>query len=261
MNRKLAARFLSQSLIVATFLVAAGPGRALDALDGRIEVHGFFESQMSVISDDFAGEYDLAQWQQVLNIEIEVDVLPDGWGYIDLLQAYVRIEGRYDCVYTRGCGMFQGANTYGDKAKHLPERIASGHQSLFTGAIRLEETQSKTNRFVDTDNDGVADTTQQTVTTNVFGQRIADNRRPLSLAEAPGFSGLAGIAGADGYSGTPPFGNAANGHAIPATPAGSGFAGTRGVRPTFLNGVLSPEPPGPLPDPSSAASCILINVW
>ena len=135
MTRTFAAGLLRWSCACAALAIVAAPSHALEALDGRIEVHGFFESQMRVISDDFSGDYDLAQWQQVLNIEVEVDILPDGWGYIDLLQAYVRIEGRYDCVYTQGCGMFRGVNTYGDKAKHLPQRLASGHQSIYTGCL------------------------------------------------------------------------------------------------------------------------------
>jgi hypothetical protein len=250
MIRRLATVAGLQFFVAIALITVGGPARALEALDGRVEVHGFFESQMRVISDDFSGDYDLAQWQQVLNIEVEVDVLPDGWGYIDLLQAYVRIEGRYDCIYTRGCGMFRGVNTYGDKAKHLPQRLANGHTSTYSGAIKLDGIDSKQNRFVDTNGDGVADSTRQTTSRTVFGQRIVPNRKPITLAEAPGFSGLAAQTGADGYIGTPPFGNALNGLAVAATEVGGRGTGAGGVRPVLLNGVLTPTPPGPLPDPA-----------
>ncbi|MEE2664404.1 MAG: DUF1302 family protein [Myxococcota bacterium] len=190
------------TLLVVPFSAA----HSLEALDGRIEAHGFFESQLRVISDDFSHEYDLAQWHQVLNLEIEVDILPDGWGYIDLLSAYVRIEGRYDCLYTQGCGMVQAADTYGDKAKTLPERIASGRQSIYHGAIRLDQIQSRINEFVDTDGDGIEDSTRQRIETTVYDQAIAPNRNVLPLSEIPGFSGIAAQAGADGYTGTAPFG-------------------------------------------------------
>lgn len=194
------------ALVSALLVVPFSTPRALEALDGRIEAHGFFESQLRVISDDFSHEYDLAQWHQVLNLELEVDILPDGWGYIDLLSAYVRIEGRYDCLYTQGCGMVQAADTYGDKAKTLPERIASGHESTYHGAILLDQVESRINEFVDTDGDGIEDSTRQRIETTVNGQRIAPNRNVLPLSDIPGFSGIAAQAGADGYTGTAPFG-------------------------------------------------------
>ncbi|MCH8890051.1 MAG: hypothetical protein IH827_03065, partial [Myxococcales bacterium] len=79
---------------------------------------------------------DLSQWYNVLNLELEIDVLPNGWGPIDQLQAYVRVEGRYDCVWTRGCGMFRTANTYGDRAKKLPDRLSDGKTQDYAGVLQ-----------------------------------------------------------------------------------------------------------------------------
>jgi hypothetical protein len=233
MNRDSAKRLVRAAFLAALLAIPLTPAHALEALDGRVQAHGFFESQLRVISDDFSGDYDLAQWYQVLNVELEIDILPDGYGYIDLLQAYVRIEGRYDCAYSRGCGMIQGADAYGDKAKNLPRRVASGRQSTFVGAIPMDSIETRTNEFVDTDGDGLEDQTRQTIETTVNGSRIADNRHPLLLRDVPGFSGLGAQPGADGYTGTAPFGNAANGLAVPPEPS-------KAVSAFEVNGVVTP---------------------
>ena len=36
----------------------------------------------------------------------------------------VRVEGRYDCLWTRACGLFNSVDTYGDRAERLPNRLA-----------------------------------------------------------------------------------------------------------------------------------------
>jgi len=206
MIRSAVSRLLRATAASLLIVLPLGSAQALEAFDGRVQAHGFFESQLRVISDDFSGDFDLAQWYQVLNVELEIDVVEDGWGYIDLLQAYVRIEARYDCVYSRGCGMMKGADAYGDRAKNLPKRVASGKESTYSGAIFLDRIDRRVNEFVDTDGDGIADTTRQRVETTRNGDRIVDNRKPIPLQDVPGFSGLGDQTGADGYTGTPPFG-------------------------------------------------------
>jgi len=215
---------------------------ALDVFDGRVEVHGFFESQLRVLSDDLKEEYDLAQWYQVFNLEVEVDVLPDGWGPIDLLQAYVRLEARYDCVYSNGCGMFSGADTYGNDAKRLPTRLSSARSSTYHGAIRLRQTKSRVNTFEDSDGDGIADQTFQRIEVSSPGSPIVNHHNVVPLEDIPGFSGLANQTGADGYFGQPAFGNALNGWAIPAAPRPDNFGET-----TF---VMNPVPIDPTTPPN-----------
>ena len=100
--------------IIGIGLLLPSTSAALEAFDGRIQAHGFAEMQIRALDEKFEQQLDLAQWYNVLNVELEFDILPDGWGPIDLLSAYVRVEGRYDCVYKRGCGMFSSANAYGD---------------------------------------------------------------------------------------------------------------------------------------------------
>jgi hypothetical protein len=113
----------------------ASEARALEAFDGRIQAHGFGEIQTRAIADGYAQDLDLVQWYNVLSTELEFDILPDGWGPFDLLQAYIRAEGRYDCVWTRGCGTMSSADTYGNKARKIPRRLADARDEDYGGTI------------------------------------------------------------------------------------------------------------------------------
>jgi hypothetical protein len=104
-------------------IAAPRSARAVDALDGRIEVHGHVETQMRAISEKFEQEIDLAQWYNVLDLEVDAHVLPEGFGPINLLNAHVRAEGRYDAIYSEGFRMFPSINTYGNHARRLPKRL------------------------------------------------------------------------------------------------------------------------------------------
>ena len=65
-------------LVVAAALVAAGPARAFEALDGKLQLHGYFEIQTRVLARDYSPNdgYHLAQWYNILNLELEWDVAP-----------------------------------------------------------------------------------------------------------------------------------------------------------------------------------------
>jgi len=127
-------RFSSGLLLVALLWVAPRAG-AVEALDGRIQLHGFYENQTRVISRNFDGndDWDLTQWYQVLNLELEFDIAPNGWGPFDVLSAYARVEGRFDCVWDRACHIFPSVNTYGDRTEHLPKRLSDSRRTGFTG--------------------------------------------------------------------------------------------------------------------------------
>jgi len=119
------------------------PAGALEAFDGRLQLHGFYENQTRVMARNFRAtdDWDLTQWYQVLNLEMELDIAPDGWGPFDLVSAYARVEVRYDCVYSRGCWMFPGANAFGDRAQKLPKRLIDARRdgwtdNQFTGDVR-----------------------------------------------------------------------------------------------------------------------------
>jgi hypothetical protein len=115
--------------------LGAPVARAFELLDGRIQIHGFGEIQTRAIAQGYEEDLDLVQWYNVLSVEIESDILPDGWGPFDLLSSYVRIEGRYDCVWTRGCGTMRSADTYGNRAKKQPRRLADAVDEDFGGQI------------------------------------------------------------------------------------------------------------------------------
>ena len=120
-------------------LVHAQAARALEAFDGRVQLHGFVEEQLRVLDGSFNEEADLAQWYNVLNLELELDAAPNGFGPIDLLQSYIRLEGRYDCVYSRGCGTMRSVNTYGDRSERLPQRLRDARDQDYAGVIETDK--------------------------------------------------------------------------------------------------------------------------
>ena len=125
------------ALVAFAALVLGSPeaARAVEAFEGRLQAHGFVEMQVRGLNRDFAEELDLSQWYNVINVEVEADFLPDGWGPFDLLQGYVRIEGRYDCVYSEGCGALQDARVYGNESEDLPLRLRDAIDYDYGGVI------------------------------------------------------------------------------------------------------------------------------
>ncbi len=115
--------------------VVASPAAAFEAFNGRVQAHGFFESQLRTLSADYSEDWDVAQWYQVFNLELEFDLLPDGGGPFDLLSGFIRAEVRYDCVYSSGCGMFRSINAYGDRSKSLPRRLSNARTRTDYGTI------------------------------------------------------------------------------------------------------------------------------
>jgi len=133
-------------------LLGAAPAPAFEALDGRFQAHGFFESQMRAISADYSEDWDMTQWYQVFNLELELDFLPDPVGPIDILQGYVRIEARYDCIYSRGCGMLRSVNAYGDRARSLPRRLSDSDDfppGFGSQAVGLENPERRSGATTD----------------------------------------------------------------------------------------------------------------
>ena len=114
---------------------AAQPVAAVEFADGRIQIHGFGEMQVRALNEKFSQELDLAQWYNVINLELEFDFLPDGWGPFDLVSGYLRAEGRYDALYSDGFGMFNSINTYGDDASRLPKRLRDAKDVEYGGTI------------------------------------------------------------------------------------------------------------------------------
>jgi hypothetical protein len=191
-------------LFVIGIGIAAPSARAFEYFDGRLQVHGFFEQQVRALSNNFSmsDDLDLAALQHVLNIETEYDFAPDGWGPFDILSGFVRLEARYDCVWTRACGIFPSADAYGNRAAHLPGVKVSGRESGYRGNSFIGDNNSGpfnerrlTQRFLEQN-------VQPTVDGRVSegGQPLAfpiaairqprNSRKPARLDQLPGFSGL-----------------------------------------------------------------------
>ena len=213
---------------LATALFVAAPAGAFEYFDGRLQVHGFFEEQVRLLSDDFhlARDFDLAQWYHVLNVEVEYDFAPDGWGPFDVLSAFMRLEARYDCVWTRACALFPSADEWGNRARRLPEYRITGHRSGLSGAAFIGDLtdgpanrRSDLDRYTETrpwpgvdrrcDPNGLLDvndpdlrdpTTAPARCQSAGGepiespiipvQRTINDRRPARIDQLPGFAGL-----------------------------------------------------------------------
>lgn len=121
---------------LAALLVPAD-GSGVELLDGRVQIHGYAETQIRAMARDFDANdrFDVSQWYLIGNVEVELDLLPDGWGPFDMVSGYVRAEGRYDCVWSGVCEVFPSADTYGDRAQRLPKRLSDGRRNGLIGVI------------------------------------------------------------------------------------------------------------------------------
>jgi len=133
------------ALLACLGIVFAGAAvRAAEIAGVQVELHGYYELQVRGIARDFdfSDDLDLTQWYNVLNLEAEFDFAPNGFGPFDVLQAFMRVEVRYDCVWTHGCGIFRSADAFGDHAGRLPKRLSDGRRAgyqvgtIFTGDTR-----------------------------------------------------------------------------------------------------------------------------
>jgi len=182
------------SLLVSLTTLSGGPesARAFEYWDGRIQVHGFYEKQLRTLSNDFsfADDIDVAQWWNVLNVEIEAELLPFGAGPITYMSAFARVEARFDCVWSNLCSIGNGAPAWGDRAEHLPKRLASGRKDGFSGAIADGDIRPLHGIGID----DVGFTNRN--------EPVGDQRQPLFLWNVPGIDTLFGQAGFDGEVGT-----------------------------------------------------------
>jgi hypothetical protein len=128
------------ALLCAALLGLLAPSaRAIDLLGEKIQIHGAFEEQIRTISDDFNAHLDLTQWYHVLNLEIDLQIAPDGFGPVDSVSGYLGLEARYDCVWTRACGLSGGSNVFGNRSKVLPERLSQAKNAGFAGVQRYQD--------------------------------------------------------------------------------------------------------------------------
>ncbi|MFP8873124.1 MAG: DUF1302 family protein, partial [Myxococcota bacterium] len=192
MHRSRAVRAFSffAGVIALGLMALPGQVKAFEAFDGRFQAHGFFESQLRFINADYGEQWDMTQWYQVFNLELELDIAPDGFGPFDLLQAYVRTEVRFDCIYTHGCGMFQSVNAFGNKSKSLPRRLSNAKAQIAYGQFKRNATHTESNGYYRVQFQS--------------GLRLSGgDRDPVPWGELAGFRGLLQVAGADAQTGDP----------------------------------------------------------
>ncbi len=131
--------FIVLVVLLAASLPAAGKAGAVEFFDGRLQVHGYTESQFRSMSDGFRDDrWFVSQWAQVLNIEIEAEIAPDGFGPFDSIEMFVRGQARFDCIWSQLCGMMRSATLFGDRSNRAPRNLANGVVSNLTGVIPFE---------------------------------------------------------------------------------------------------------------------------
>ncbi len=177
-------RFAAWGLVlcVAPLLLAGSRAQAFEAFNGRLQANGFFESQFRALNADFSEQWDVSQWWMIFNLELELDLVQDTVGPIDLMSAYVRAEVRYDCIYSRGCGMFRSMDLYGDRSKSLPRRLLNSNRVRQSGRIRVANDPELPDQYLN------------------FVEGRGTNRDPLAGPNDPVLAIFANGAGADGFS-------------------------------------------------------------
>ena len=132
------ARWAGIALAWVGLAALAAPARAIEFWDERIQIHGFYETRMSFGYEDFnsGNEIDMYGWLQVLSIEAEAEIAPDGWGPFDMVAAFARVEVKYDCVWSHACGTLQSVDAFGNNPKNLPHRVQTGNRSGLAGSQR-----------------------------------------------------------------------------------------------------------------------------
>jgi hypothetical protein len=143
----------------------------------------------------------------VLNIEVDWDIAPDGFGPFDLVSAFGRVEARYDCVWTNSCTAFPSANAYGQRSKRgrLPKRLRDGERNGFEFQVFNGDTATYHSRNRDT-GQNIYSSEIDPSTGNPIGWLGIGHRSPrgvpVKLDSVPGISTLMGSTGADGILGT-----------------------------------------------------------
>ncbi len=122
--------------VVGVVGLAPRAARAIEFIDGRLQFHGYVESQLRFLNPNFNTSFVLAQWRNILNLETEFDIAPDGFWFLDGASAYVRLEASYDCVWTRACGLVRNAYNYGDRIVKAPTYYTDGKRNGFVGDDR-----------------------------------------------------------------------------------------------------------------------------
>jgi hypothetical protein len=117
------------------------PAGAIDFWDGRVEVHGFYETRMSFGYEDFnsANKIDMYGWLQVLNLEVESRSRPTAGAPSTWCpptprggEVRLRVESRLRCV--------RGVDAFGNDAGNLPHRVQNARrQGIAASQLTFDE--------------------------------------------------------------------------------------------------------------------------
>lgn len=125
------------ALLCGGALLSRAPvAEAIEPAKGRVQLHGYAESQLRALSDGYHNDrWYWSQWANVLSLELEADIAPKGFGPFSLVQGYGRADVRYDCVWSRMCGLGRSMAFFGDRASRAPKNLTTGRRSGFTGVL------------------------------------------------------------------------------------------------------------------------------
>jgi len=125
------------ALLAVLVALAAGPARAFEFWDGRLQIHGAMAQETRTLSDGYRlqnNNWFVSSVKTKLSIEIEADLFPDGIGPFDIVEGFARFEVSYDCIWESACDA--GNNRYfGDGARHWPAHLANGKTRGVTGVL------------------------------------------------------------------------------------------------------------------------------
>ncbi len=122
-------------LIAASLFVV--PAARAGELAERFSLHGYAEMTLRMLDSNFRTKNaDLSQWMNVLDLEGEGNLAPNGIGPFDALSIFGRVLVRYDCIYN-GCGMIPTWRYYGDRSNRVPRNYTTGHVQTYNGTLPI----------------------------------------------------------------------------------------------------------------------------
>ncbi len=125
------------TLLSALALLLGTTGRApaleIELPAGReLRLHGFYEARLALAGEGVPlARGSPERFRHALQLEVEVDLFPEGVGPFDTLRLYGRGVLAYECLYERACGLLRGADHFGG-ARRRPRRVPA----VFAGDAR-----------------------------------------------------------------------------------------------------------------------------
>jgi hypothetical protein len=122
------------ALVLAVLITGVGLANTARAFEWdlpgerKFSIHGFYEARLLFTGDAMPASSNaitFSQFRHVLALEFELSLFPDGFGPFDSMFMFTRVLASYDCIYTRACGLFASADSYGDAARRAVRQPAS----------------------------------------------------------------------------------------------------------------------------------------